>query len=253
MERTQPRAGASDILTWPHAETMTMGPQNQTVRSFETVLKTRIRTGYLLHLPAGYEARSAKPWPLILFLHGAGERGTRIGPVGKHGPARIAREQPGFPFVVVSPQCQSGLWWQPEPLLALLDDVTARFNVDPKRIYLTGMSMGGFGTWSLAIEAPERFAAIAPICGGGSSIGLLLAPAHKLAALRRLPVWAFHGALDDLVKLEESEGMVGALRSLGNDAQLTVYAGAGHDSWTETYRNPKLYEWFLRHKNKSRS
>ena len=125
--------------------------------------------------------------------------------------------------------------------------MVAKHNVDPKRIYLTGLSMGGFGTWSLGLSNPDRFAAIAPICGGGDIIRILLTDPKKQNALKTLPVWAFHGGKDPVVPLAESERMVNALKNIGNDAKLTVYPEAGHDSWTETYNNNELYDWFLAH------
>src|SRR6266542_98610 len=163
----------------------------------------------------------------------------------------MVKSTPDFPFIVVSPQCPSGERWHDDVLLALLDDVIAKLKVDTNRIYLTGLSMGGYGSWSLGIKYPERFAAIAPICGGGETIDVLLTSRQKSAALKSLGVWAFHGAKDPVVKLEESERMIAALKKAGvKEAELTVYPEAQHDSWTETYSNEKLYEWFLRHQRK---
>ena len=126
--------------------------------------------------------------------------------------------------------------------------------MDTNRVYLTGLSMGGFGTWKLAVAHPELFAAIVPICGGGETIEVLLAARERGAALKSLPVWAFHGAKDPVVSLEESERMVNALKKLGGkEVKLTVYPEAQHDSWTETYNNPQLYEWFLQHKRGEKS
>lgn len=206
------------------------------------------RLKYLLFLPQGYDAHSRQHWPLLLFLHGAGERGSNLKLVTKHGPPKVVPHQPGFPFVVVSPQCPARTTWEPEILGALLDEVIVRHRVDRKRVYLTGLSMGGFGAWRLAIAEPQRFAALAPICGGGDVLPIFLAEPARERALRSLPVWAFHGAHDEIVPVSESERMVGALRRAGaTDVRLTVYADAGHDSWTETYNNPKLYEWLLSH------
>jgi predicted peptidase len=224
-------------------------PTNQKAESFERTITQTVGADYLLFLPKGYDAEEGKRWPLILFLHGAGERGTNIHLVTKHGPPKLVQDQEksDFPFVVVSPQCPDGATWSNDLLLALLDEVTGKHAVDTNRIYLTGLSMGGYGTWSLGLSHPDRFAAIAPICGGGDLITILLPGQRTARALRALPVWAFHGAKDELVKLSESERMVNALRRIGNDAKLTIYPEAGHDSWTETYNNPELYGWFLRH------
>ena len=223
----------------------------QQTESFSRKITTKVTVRYLLYLPKNYAAKKgANKWPLILFLHGAGERGTNLWLVAKHGPPKIVQEKPDLPFIVVSPQCPSGERWDPEVLLALLDRITARYQVDTNRIYLTGLSMGGYGTWSLGLTHPEKFAAIAPICGGGDAISVLLPSPKKLPALKTLPIWAFHGAKDPVVTLEESERMVAAVNRAGGQAKLTVYPEAQHDSWTETYRNPELYAWFLQHERR---
>jgi predicted peptidase len=235
------------------AQPATLMAQNTAPAQQEKTFKGRItRTvtaDYLLFLPQDYTRQKSKRWPLILFLHGAGERGTNLARVKVHGPPKIVKDQPDFPFVVVSPQCPSGQRWDSDLLVALLDDVIKKYRVDRARVYLTGLSMGGFGTWNLGLSHPERFAAIAPICGGGDPLVLLLADPRKSKALKSLPVWAFHGARDSVVKLEESERMVNAMRQMGAaEVKLTIYPDAEHDSWTETYNNPALYEWFLSHK-----
>ncbi len=223
---------------------------NQTTNSFQRKITKTVGADYLLFLPKDYKANGSQRWPLILFLHGAGERGTNVSRVAAHGPPKIVKNKPDWPFIVVSPQCPSRETWSNDMLLALLDEVIGKLAVDEKRIYLTGLSMGGYGTWSLGLANPDRFAAIAPICGGGDSLAVLLSDPRKVQALKKLPVWAFHGAKDETVKLVESERMVDSLKKLGNDAKLTVYPGAGHDSWTETYGNQELYDWFLQHKMK---
>jgi predicted peptidase len=201
----------------------------------------RVTMNYLLHLPDGYEDQES--WPLILFLHGAGERGDDIDLVKVHGPPKLVGEGQDFPFIIVSPQCPKERWWQPMELSALLDEIVKQHRVDEDRIYVTGLSMGGFGTWSLAFYSPDRFAAIAPICGGGET--------YWAKQFKQLPAWVFHGAKDDAVPLARSESMVEAMKKAGGDVQLTVYPEAEHDSWTETYNNPKLYEWFLSHRRAS--
>jgi len=197
-----------------------------------------VTMNYLLYLPTGYEEKEA--WPLILFLHGSGERGDDLELVKKHGPPKIVGEGKDLPFIIVSPQCPSGQRWQVDELSKLLDEVEKQNHVDESRIYVTGLSMGGFGTWSLANHSPDRFAAISPICGGGE--------VEWTKRFTKLPAWVFHGAKDTAVSLERSEAMVAAMKEAGGDVQLTVYPEAGHDSWTESYNNPKLYEWFLSHR-----
>jgi predicted peptidase len=221
----------------------------QQERRFTGEVTKRVALDYLLFLPADYRPEGPKHWPLLLFLHGAGERGTNLARVKVHGPPKLVETNAAFPFIVVSPQCPPGQRWDPQALLLLLDDVMAGHPVDPERVYVTGLSMGGYGTWALAAAAPERFAAVAPICGGGDPIAVRLAGGGPRAdALKTLGVWAFHGAKDEVVRLSESERMVEAYKNLGATPKLTVYPEAAHDSWTETYANPALYEWLLRHR-----
>jgi predicted peptidase len=225
-------------------------PTNNPIMQQEVQFKARVTKqiplNYLLYLPRNYDQKGEKHWPLVLYLHGAGERGTNLTLVATHGPPKLAARNQVFPFIIVSPQCPSGQRWEDDSLIALLDHVTAKYKVDTRRVYLTGLSMGGYGTWSLAVNHPGRFAAAAPICGGGNGIDVLLAEGARKSALQSLPIWAFHGAKDTVVPVSESERMIGALKRAGcNNAQLTVYPEAEHDSYTQTYDNPKLYEWFL--------
>lgn len=210
----------------------------QTSQVFEK--KIEVKLNYLLFLPEGYQRDSGKKWPLILFLHGAGERGNDINKVKIHGPPKFVAHKKDFPFIVVSPQCPENSWWETFKLLALLDEIQAVYRVDPDRVYLTGLSMGGFGTWDLSIRAPERFAAIVPICGGGNPI--------LVQRIKDIPVWVFHGDKDGAVPVERSDEMVAALKKAGADVKYTRYEGVDHDSWTRTYDNPELYTWLLSHK-----
>ena len=223
----------------------------QTVKEFKFEKVSQATVRYLLFLPKGYESSSDKRWPLLLFLHGAGERGSDIWKVTTHGPPKIVAHNPDFPFILVSPQCPEGEIWSTDQLLALLDDVSKNLRVDSHRVYLSGLSMGGYGTWDLGLSHPERFAAIVPICGGGELINILLAEGTKGEALRTLGVWAFHGGKDPIVPVEESQRLVDMLKKVKvQDVKLTVYPEAGHDSWTEAYNDPKLYEWLLSHERK---
>jgi predicted peptidase len=210
----------------------------------------KVSAEYVLFLPKGYEAKSTNRWPLMLFLHGSGEREGNLWRVTIHGPTKYIEQHPDFPFILVSPQCEPGQKWSDDLLMGMLDEVTVKYRVNTNRIYLTGLSMGGYGAWSLATTYPERFAAVAPICGGEGKIGMVLSlqDKAKATALKRLPVWAFHGAKDNVVDLSESERMVAALKKIGNkNVKLTVYPEATHNSWAQTYDNPQLYEWFLQY------
>ncbi len=215
-------------------------PGTQKATEFKAIVAVEL--DYLLYLPPEYDQKES--WPLMLFLHGAGERGDDLERVKVHGPPKLIAEGKHFPFIVVSPQCPTDSWWNPIELNALLDSVQQKYKVDVDRVYLTGLSMGGYGSWDLASYAPDRFAAIAPICGGGK---WLLAKKYA-----HVPLWAFHGAKDGVVPVANSQKMIDALKAAGGNPQFTIYPEAGHNSWTETYNNPQLYEWFLKQKRASK-
>mgnify|MGYP002861091214 CR=1 FL=1 len=205
---------------------------------FEAPSKEVFHLEYLLSLPEGYDQKPDQRWPLVVFLHGAGERGDQVDLVAKHGPPKRAAEGVALPFLLVSPQCPANEWWTEQPVLELIDHLEKTLRVDPSRIYLTGLSMGGYGTWHFATLAPHRFAAIVPICGGGVP--------YKMRWIQHLPVWVFHGAKDSVVPLEESSRLVEALQKGGNTkTKFTIDPEAGHDSWTKAYADNALYEWLL--------
>lgn len=218
----------------------------QVETSFTEVVTRTNSLRFLLSLPADYGADSEKRWPLVLFLHGAGERGNDLQKVAVHGPPKRVQQGKAFPFILASPQCPENQVWDTEVLMALVDKLQSDLKVDVRRTYVTGLSMGGYGTWALASRYPDRFAAVAPVCGGGERIRALL-PSQR-EALKTLGVWAFHGGKDNVVALSESERMVDAFKRAGvTDVQLTVYPEAGHDSWTEAYNTAGLYDWLLKH------
>src|SRR5260370_24027181 len=204
---------------------------------------------YVLFVPHDY--KGDKAYPLILFLHGAGEReGGKKAPVEVGiGPAITKPGEEHFQFFVLIPRCGAnpgkpiaGNWGADGPdaqrALAMLEDVKKSYQIDAKRVYLTGLSMGGFGTWSLAAKYPERWAAIVPICGGGNP-----AEAEKI---KDIPCWCFHGAADPAVKVESSRSMIAALKAAGGHPKYDEYPGVGHDSWVKAYSTPDLYEWLLK-------
>lgn len=199
---------------------------------------------YVLNLPPGYAKDQTKKWPLMIFLHGSGERGDDLEKVKVNGPPKLAAQGRALPFIVVSPQCPEREWWEPEEVNDLIDSVQAKYRVDADRIYLTGLSMGGFGTWETAIEYPDRFAAIAPVCGYGDP--------QEAAHITHLPVWAFQGAKDPVVSPIEHQKMVDALKASGGNVRFTMYPEAGHDCWTQTYDNEALYTWLLAHRRGSK-
>ena len=207
----------------------------------EVASKTeRMNKKVLVFTPENYDSKEKHP--LIIFLHGSGERGTNVDVVKKHGPPKIAEKIKGFEFIAVSPQClknNTGRGWSIEDLNKLYDYIVANYKVDKERIYLTGLSMGGYGSWAWAAANPDKFAAVAPICGGGNP--------SQAKNYGKLPIWAFHGDKDGAVPHQKSVDMVEAIKKEGGNAKLTTYPGVGHDSWTQTYNNPELFKWLLSH------
>jgi predicted peptidase len=235
-ETAQPATQPAAPSTQPAASAAPK-PGTQTAQSFQT----RVGYEYLFYLPQEYDADQAKVWPLVLFLHGSGERGTNVQDVKKHGPPKLVEAGKQFPFILVSPQCPPGKWWDAYTLDALIDDIAAKYHVDPDRTYVTGLSMGGFGTWDLVRHYPNKFAAIVPVCGGGDP--------QFVKAYAHVPVWAFHGEDDHTVPIKRSEEMIDALKAAGDpEVKFTRYPGVGHDSWVKAYDDPELYEWLLSHK-----
>lgn len=204
-------------------------------KRFTSTVQRRHDLGYLFDWPEGL----AEPAPLVIFLHGAGERGDDLDLVRVHGPAKQATAGAVLPFALVAPQCPADSWWtwQQESILALLDELQDSLPIDPDRVYLTGLSMGGAGTWDLAARCPERFAAIVPICGIGSR---WMAP--RIAGL---PIWAVHNADDPIVDVAGTTEMAEAVRAAGGEIRTTINPTGGHDAWTAAYDDPELYDWLL--------
>jgi predicted peptidase len=203
---------------------------------------------YVLFVPRDYDG--TKEYPILLFLHGAGEtKNPKSKKEGKMpvevgiGPA-IKKREKDFPFIVVIPRAE-GFGWAAtnangKRALAMLDEVMKDYKVDANRQYLTGLSMGGMGTWSIAIAHPDRFAAIAPICGRGDT--------SAAGKIKNLPCWCFHGDADTAVKVEGSREMIDAIKKAGGEPKYTEYPGVGHNSWDKAYGTDELYTWFLKHK-----
>src|SRR5688572_15151934 len=207
------------------------------VRAQQTAEKFILETHYQLYLPESYASDTSKKWPLLIFLHGSGESGEDVNKVKVHGPPKLIEQGKKFPFIVVSPQAPPRTGWRPEIFKGMLEDLKKKYRVDKDRVYLTGLSMGGFGTWNISEKYPDDFAAIAPVCGGGDE--------KRVWRLRHMPVWCFHGAKDDVVLPVQSERMVNALKKYNNDVRYTLYPEANHNSWDTTYSNDSLYSWLL--------
>jgi predicted peptidase len=203
---------------------------------------------YVVFIPKDYDDK--KEYPVILFLHGAGEtksdkKGAKMPVEVGIGPA-IKKREKEFPFIVVIPQAEGPGWGassaNAKRALAMLDEVMKAYKIDPKRQILTGLSMGGMGTWSIAMAEPDRFAAIVPICGRGN-----VKDAEKI---KDLPCWCFHGDADPAVKVEGSRDMIEAIKKAGGMPKYTEYPGVGHNSWDKAYGTDELYKWMLEQKKK---
>lgn len=197
---------------------------------------------YLLFLPKGYNANTAERWPLVIFLHGSGERGTDIEVVKKHGPPMLVEKDPSFPFIVISPQLPeegkgAGEFWAIPPLDQLLDHALKSWRIDKSRVYLTGLSLGGIATWDWGTARPDRFAALAPVAAFGDP--------KRACAAKDVPVWAFHGDRDDAVDTRGDFEMVDALKRCGAHPRLTIYPDTDHWSWVPAYNDPALWMWML--------
>jgi predicted peptidase len=199
---------------------------------------------YVKYLPKDYD--ESKKYPLVFFLHGAGERGDDLDVASRHGFMKHVREDGAeYPFIFIAPQCPYDKYWgcYTESLLSFLDYICDTLPVDRDRVYLTGLSMGGTGTWMLAMAAPERFAAIAPICGSGIY--------WYGEVLRNTPIMVYHGDCDDVVPVQNSIEMIKSVNRHGGNAKINVLYGVGHNAWDAAYSGDELYSWFLSHKRMS--
>jgi predicted peptidase len=206
----------------------------------KTVTTNGEARSYVLYVPKDYN--SSRKWPVILFLHGSGERGDdglKQSEVGIGAAIRMGSER--FPALVVMPQCKTGKHWADEMAdyaLNALDQTIKNYNVDKSRLYLTGLSMGGYGSWTIGIQHPDMFAAIVPICGGGD-------PMPVAQKLKDEPIWVFHGGADPTVPVDQSRNIVAALKAAGSSVKYTEYPGVGHNSWDKAYGEKDLTDWLF--------
>jgi len=224
---------ASALLTPVPADGEDAAPGKQTAQEMTTAAGP---VKFWLWLPEKPPTEGA---PLLVFLHGAGERGTDLALVKKHGPPKLVQKMSDLqPFIIVSPQCPPEQWWNLDQVFQLIEAMATKYKADRSRLYLTGLSMGGYATWALIAKNPTYFAAAIPICGGGT-------PADA-ATLKNLPLRVFHGAKDEAVPVQKSQEMVDALKAAGAaDVHLTIFPDLAHESWTPVYSDPKTYSWLL--------
>ena len=202
---------------------------------------------YLIYLPKDY---LTKKYPLVLFLHGAGERGTNLKDIEIHGLPKLVRNGKKFPFIIIAPQCPLNLWWSdplPVDLLSkLVNDIVMKYGIHKNNVFCTGLSMGGYGTLALSIKNPKLFSAIIPICGGVDIKNFF-----DILNLKDLPIWLFHGDKDEVIPLENSQSIYKILKPVNKNIKLTVYKGVDHNSWDRAYDDNELYKWMLSHKETS--
>jgi predicted peptidase len=216
-----------------------IAPSDTFVEKKSTFTYNDQKIQYLLIFPAEY-TQTKNQWPMILFLHGSSLRGQDLDLVKKYGPTWVAEQRKDFPFVVLAPQCPEGEDWmnKSDLLVALLDDVLKKYRIDQDRVYLTGTSRGGNGTWYLACQHPECFAAIAPLASNP------IIPDIWNEQLISMPIWAFHGEKDPILPLKNDEAMIRALRMQGGTPRFTILPDQGHEI-AGVYKNHELYDWFL--------
>ncbi|MEQ9460904.1 MAG: prolyl oligopeptidase family serine peptidase [Phycisphaeraceae bacterium] len=225
--------------------TTTLGDHHhprQSAHSLNITVEQDLTLNYLLALPDGYNTHPNQHWPVVLFLHGAGERGDNLDKVKAWGPPKMIEQGETIPAIVISPQCPDDSWWPQhnDALIALLDDIEANYRVDTDRIYVTGLSMGGFGSWSLAGTIPDRIAAVVPICGGASWYEARRIGEH------RIPLWAFHGEADNVVEVEESLRAMKSVRAAGHEnVKLTIYPNGNHGAWIPAYADEDMWAWMF--------
>ena len=211
-------------------------------KQMETMLKTSDggEVPYLVYLPKNFKPDAEQEFAMVFFLHGRGESNGPLNLVAKWGPPKFAQRGDDLPFVVVSPQCPRDDSWnsdtQQSRLKELLDHAVEEFKIDPAQVFLTGLSMGGYGSWTMAARHPERFAAVAPVCGGGKP--------EDASKLTDVPIWAFHGDQDRAVPFSKSVEMVDAIKAAGGTkVRFTTLEHIGHNCWSAVYATPELYNW----------
>ncbi len=235
------------FLTLPLNAEVKPAPGTQTAQSVEVSDdkggKTRLH--YWLALPPASETKPEGGWPVMFFFHGSGERGNDLAKIKQHGPPKLHGSKAELKkFIIVSPQCPAGRWWDLVALKGLIDHTLATQPGDKDRVVLTGLSMGGYATWGLLAAHPDLAAAAVPICGAGNP--------KKAAAFKHVPIQCYHGTKDNVVLQASSDEMIEALKAAGGKPEYTIFPNAGHDAWTEAYADGKLYEWMLKQRRVAR-
>jgi len=236
-------ASLAAVLTFAVRAEDAPKPGTQTAQIIEVESDKGGKTSlhYWLALPPDSEKKPDNGWPVMFFMHGAGERGANLDKVKQHGPPKLVGKTPELnKFIIVSPQCPEGRWWDIVALKGLIDHTLKTQPADKDRVIITGLSMGGYATWGLLAAYPDLAAAAVPICGGGDP--------SKAEKFKHVPLRCYHGSKDTAVPQKKSDDMIEALKKAGGKPEYTIFPDAGHDSWTAAYADPKLYEWMLAQK-----
>lgn len=216
------------------------------VQLIDSEMKTVVSEtlSYYLYYPEDYHSKEKEKFPLLLFLHGGGESGDSLKTLKSNGPPKMIAEGEQFPFLILAPQNPyKKKWWNTRAVAQLLDTIVANNRVDQNRIYLTGLSRGGGAAWEMVVQYPNKFAAMAVVCG--------MTPVPYASWIsREMPIWVFHGDKDKSIPISESQEMVKRLKNMGYDVKFTIYEGVGHNSWAQAYSTEELYSWFVRQKKK---
>ncbi len=215
-----------------------------TTQLIDAKLQTTVteNLSYYLYYPKAYQKKTKEKFPLLLFLHGGGEAGDSLAAIKRNGPPKMIVEGKQFPFLILAPQNPyQKKWWNTRAVHQLLDTIIANNRIDKRRIYLTGLSRGGGAAWEMAVQYPDKFAAMAVVCG--------MAPLPYASWInKQMPIWVFHGEEDKSIPISESETMVKRLEQMGYDIKFTRYPGVGHSSWIQAYQTEQLYDWFMKQK-----
>lgn len=209
----------------------------------ETIVSESL--SYYLYFPKDYKSEKNKKFPLLLFLHGGGESGDSLSILKSNGPPKLIAEGKQFPFLILAPQNPyKKKWWNTRAVAQLLDTIVENNRVDKNTVYLTGLSRGGSAAWEMAVQYPDKFAAMAVVCG--------MTPLPYANWINKdLPIWVFHGDQDESIPISESVNMVDKLKAMGYDVKFTIYEGVGHNSWENAYTNDELYSWFVKQRKRS--
>lgn len=215
---------------------------------FQSSAQTKARVNYhkLVYLPKAYEKDTLR-YPLIIYLHGGSQRGNDLDKLKAYGLPYLVDKGQNFSFVIVSPQCPEGKYWSTENWFdSLYTDITSRYRIDKSKVYVTGISIGGYGTYIAAMDNPDKIAAIVPLCGGINDVDT-----SRIHSIAKMPVWMFHGTADELISIKESERIYNSLKKSGNRVKFTRLKGEGHSIQFLYETKPEIYDWLLKHQKRS--